>query len=606
MKKISITCLLALICGLAFGQQATLEGYVFEENNRGYLNLVKVTILDQASGGVVQTVYSDLEGFFTAELSLNKNYMLRAEKDVFKAQEVSLSTSGLQAGAKVYTKIKMSRKPGYIFDVTMAEKRIKDEPVDAILGAQIEVYNNTKKQEELVLKNHPKPTFSITFERGNHYTVMIRKPGYFTKRMEAYVDIKDCILCFDGVGEVRPGVSDNLAHGHQMGTLIANVELQKLALNSSMAVDKIYYNYNSASIKKEAETELDKIVTLLKDNPDLVVELGSHTDSRGSNPYNLKLSQQRAESAVDYITGVGLIDASRIRAKGYGETQLTNKCRDGVKCSDAQHAVNRRTELKVVGFLPGNRAEKSLAELIQEEAFERLLAEVQNGEEIRVEAGAEMPDAIKQQQLKQEAAAPPAEEKVALTTPAKTTAVDNTPPMQPEATPTAINTTTAAAPAPARSTTTPTTATTQRKKLESVSGSAGRRETATLSTPVPKPTKPTMLSESPRPKVSRSRIVSEYEITNRVSTRSPKPLPQGYNGYRVEFYASAFELPASHEIFSQHGNITIEEKKDGTYAYLLGSFADVRDAEQFLKNVMIVRYPRAKVVHYQYGNRLLK
>ena len=184
MKKINLIALLLFVFSGAFAQNVVLEGYVFEDNNRGYLNLVKVTILNNNSKAVVGTVHSNLEGFFTAELPAGTDYLLRAEKDLFKVKEEIVSTKGAKAGGKVYAKLMLARKPGYIFDVTMAEKRIKDEPVDAILGAKIEVFNNTKKEEMLVLENHPNPTFGVTFERGNHYTIMIRKKGYFTKRME--------------------------------------------------------------------------------------------------------------------------------------------------------------------------------------------------------------------------------------------------------------------------------------------------------------------------------------------------------------------------------------------------------------------------------------
>ncbi len=74
----------------------------------------------------------------------------------------------------------------------------------------------------------------------------------------------------------------------------------------------------------------------MTDNPTIWIELGSHTDSRGKDSYNLTLSQKRAESAVQYIISKG-IDKNRITAKGYGETQLVNKCANGINCSDEEH-----------------------------------------------------------------------------------------------------------------------------------------------------------------------------------------------------------------------------------------------------------------------------
>lgn len=91
------------------------------------------------------------------------------------------------------------------------------------------------------------------------------------------------------------------------------------------------------------------MVKILKDNPTIWIELGSHTDSRGKDAYNLNLSQKRAESAVDYIVSRG-IDRNRITARGYGETQLLNRCSNGVECTEEEHQLNRRTEFKIVKY----------------------------------------------------------------------------------------------------------------------------------------------------------------------------------------------------------------------------------------------------------------
>ena len=85
----------------------------------------------------------------------------------------------------------------------------------------------------------------------------------------------------------------------------------------------------------------------MKDNPGWKVELGSHTDCRGSDDYNMKLSQRRSDSAVSYIVDHG-ISKDRITAMGYGETQLVNRCDDGVNCTEEEHAQNRRTEFKIL------------------------------------------------------------------------------------------------------------------------------------------------------------------------------------------------------------------------------------------------------------------
>ena len=112
-------------------------------------------------------------------------------------------------------------------------------------------------------------------------------------------------------------------------------------------LDLVLYNFDKYFLRPEGKVELDKLVKYMKSHPDLKVELSSHTDSRGSDKYNLKLSKQRAQSCVDYIVAQG-ISRKLITAKGYGETKLLNKCKNGVYCSVDDHQMNRRTELKLI------------------------------------------------------------------------------------------------------------------------------------------------------------------------------------------------------------------------------------------------------------------
>lgn len=136
----------------------------------------------------------------------------------------------------------------------------------------------------------------------------------------------------------------------QRDILLDQLEVNKIISigNMDYSIETIYYDFNKWFIRPDAEKELNKLVQVMKENP-ISIELGSHTDSRGSKEYNLDLSQKRAESAVRYIVMQG-IDAARITAKGYGESQLINRCIDGITCSPREHQANRRTEFKVTGF----------------------------------------------------------------------------------------------------------------------------------------------------------------------------------------------------------------------------------------------------------------
>lgn len=132
-------------------------------------------------------------------------------------------------------------------------------------------------------------------------------------------------------------------------TLKQSIELEPIVINKAIKIDNIYYDFNQSAIRKDAAIELNKLVRLMRDNPTLWIELGSHTDSRGNDQYNLQLSQKRADAVVKYIVDSG-INPNRIVAKGYGESQPVNRCTKGISCSNAAHQANRRTEFKIIKY----------------------------------------------------------------------------------------------------------------------------------------------------------------------------------------------------------------------------------------------------------------
>ncbi len=125
--------------------------------------------------------------------------------------------------------------------------------------------------------------------------------------------------------------------------------LEPIVINKAIRIENIYYDFDKSAIRPDAAKELDKLVKIMLDNPTIWIELGSHTDSRGNDQYNQWLSQRRANAAVQYIIDRG-INKNRITAKGYGESQLTNRCANGVNCSVAEHQANRRTAFKIVKY----------------------------------------------------------------------------------------------------------------------------------------------------------------------------------------------------------------------------------------------------------------
>lgn len=129
------------------------------------------------------------------------------------------------------------------------------------------------------------------------------------------------------------------------------LQVQKLKMDNSKKdnltiIENIYYDYGSAELLGPAKITLDKVIQVMKQNADLVIELDSHTDSRGTDEFNNNLSQKRSQTAVDYVASKG-IDKKRLTPKGFGETKILNKCKEGVECNEEDHAQNRRLEFKI-------------------------------------------------------------------------------------------------------------------------------------------------------------------------------------------------------------------------------------------------------------------
>lgn len=133
-------------------------------------------------------------------------------------------------------------------------------------------------------------------------------------------------------------------------TLLLEKEEESFKVGDDLAVTLnipiIYFDFDKSNIRLDAAVELEKVVVVMKKYPTLKIDVRSHTDSRGTDSYNMKLSQRRNESTRAYIVSRG-IDVNRLIGAGYGETRHVNKCKNGVKCSEEEHQLNRRSEFIV-------------------------------------------------------------------------------------------------------------------------------------------------------------------------------------------------------------------------------------------------------------------
>ncbi len=535
------------------GQHVILEGYVFENDNRGYLNEVKVMIASKENLNDTMEVYSDDEGFFSATIPLNQTFVLTAEKPLFHIGTEEISTFDKGEGDKVFAKITLNRKPGYLFDVTLAEERTNpDSAVAAISGALIEIYNNTTAEEELVLRDYPHPNFSFTFQKGNHYTILIRKPGYFAKRLEAMVDVEGCILCFEGIQSIET-VTDNLTVGHQMGTMLANIELKRADVGTTFKVENILYDLDDHHITTSAAAELDKLVQVLLDNPQISVELGSHTDSRGGGDYNFELSEKRARAAVEYLVNEG-VSNDKIAAKGYGETQLINRCKDGVKCSEADHRENRRTEIKVTGIVSDDEVQsRSLVDIKREERFEQMLGTL-DSEVVEIAPGEELPDEIKRQvsdSLEND------DEKLEISLEEEAAKPDKN--LLPED-----------------------------HKVERTIKDVNRT------------------TEHDRKTQMEEKLLRKLDKNPAVSERL-KPMPSDFTGFKIQLTILEDDTKVSEylrEISDELGPVWSEKNRHGQLVFLVGNFDEISSALEFFDQHVESVYSEAKIIEYLNGERL--
>ena len=172
-------------------------------------------------------------------------------------------------------------------------------------------------------------SFNTDFECGQKYRLKVEKDDFVTVEEPVILDAENgltqkTITLYPRKVEVKK-----------------NDDLFKV-----LKLNPIYFDFDKNNIRPDAALELAKVVEVLKDYPKMRIDVRSHTDSRGSDDYNLKLSQRRAKSTAEWIIAQG-IDESRVTYKGYGETQLVNKCNNGSKCTDEQHEENRRSEFIV-------------------------------------------------------------------------------------------------------------------------------------------------------------------------------------------------------------------------------------------------------------------
>lgn len=180
---------------------------------------------------------------------------------------------------------------------------------------------------------------AITDADGKYELLLDCNQGNFVRAMtEGYIPAEEYLGKSDGT----PKTVDFLLERNTVSAGFGD-DLAKL-----LQLSTIYFDFDKYNIRKDSEIEVEKVIAAMEKYPSLKIKVNSHTDSRGGkDSYNLWLSQKRAEATINYMIKKG-IAADRLQSEGYGETKLINQCANGVKCSDKDHELNRRSEFIII------------------------------------------------------------------------------------------------------------------------------------------------------------------------------------------------------------------------------------------------------------------
>lgn len=275
-----------------------------------------VVKIDETSNET-DTLYTDSLGRFTTLLSYQHAYRFEAAEQYFQLKEpLRINTAGIVKDSTLHGDVLLH--PTTI----MVKLLVVEKGTSKVLSNAKTTITPELTKKDTVLYTNKEGLVELRVDRYANYLAHATKRGY--------VD--------DNTTFATEGTGDKVIE--------LKLQLPLIKKGDKFKLENIFYDYNKATLRPESAESLDKLAAFILENK-LKIELSSHTDARGSDTYNQKLSQARAQSCVDYLIKKG-VPKNMIVAKGYGETQLLNRCGNGVTCSEEEHQANRRTEIKIL------------------------------------------------------------------------------------------------------------------------------------------------------------------------------------------------------------------------------------------------------------------
>ena len=267
---------------------------------------------------------TDEKGYFKFILTPCHEYRVTATKKGLPAVTRTLRAPCTEKEEDVAVKLGTGIAP--IKGVLIKLKVVDEQSGEVVANARLKLFNKTTKDLQQILTDE-NGFYETVLTENSSVNVAASRIGYFsTSKSKSDIEVKK------GDKEIT-----------------RELKVLKLREGGVIALEGIFYDLAKWNIRPDAGKVLDYVVLVMQENPSMVIELGSHTDAQGKDDANLKLSDSRAQSAAEYIIEHG-IESARITGKGYGESQIKNKCGNGVKCPDKLHQENRRTEIRIVDF----------------------------------------------------------------------------------------------------------------------------------------------------------------------------------------------------------------------------------------------------------------
>lgn len=319
-----------------FQVQITVEGLITEKGNANILPGAEVVLAD-ANGNPIAKTVAGPDGKYSFDLEPDKEYKILVQKGDYFDNSATVSTKEIEPGEEnIQQNVDLEKDPGLALNCLITDKST-GKPMEGVLVKIIdlttgaEFINSSTKVSGDVFKG-------ITGKKMGDklsYKIEISKEGYVAKTVNFTQVVS------------KPGIV-NVHESIDLGMSKPEVGMD---LATMIDIKPIYFDLGKADIRKDAALELDKIVKVMKDYPTMVVELGSHTDCRGSIASNTSLSDRRAKASAEYIKKK-ISNPERIYGKGYGESKLKVNCpcEGKVKstCPESEHQKNRRTEFLII------------------------------------------------------------------------------------------------------------------------------------------------------------------------------------------------------------------------------------------------------------------